>query len=410
MGADLDQVDIWTPTSQAELARWLERNAAEARRPLLPVGGRTALGYGYASVDSAIAVNLSQLTQVVDYPARDMTITVEAGIRIDQLTAVLAKEGQRLAVDIPQPERATLGGAIATNVSGPRRFGLGTLRDYVLGISGIDARGRAYKAGGRVVKNVAGYDLCKLLVGSLGSLAIITQVTLKLKPRPETSALYWLPVPELATADRILAALVTSQARPVAIELLCPRSAASIVRQTHIQAPAGSPVLVIGVEGAQREVAWQIETLATETASTDSALARTFSGDDALPVWAALTDYQVATEEPAYFKANIPPSKVPAFVSEAMALGAAVQAHAGNGIVNGHLPDHVATAEQAAAVILPLRRLAAEAHGNLVVTHCDEAWKSELHLFGNEEPATALMRSLKHKLDPDQLLSPGRFL
>lgn len=405
-----DTQEIWTPTSQAELARWLTRNAGETRRPVLPVGGRTALGQGYGPQDATVAVNLTQLTQVVDYPARDMTITVEAGIRIDHLSQLLASEGQRLAVDIPQPERATLGGAIATNVSGPRRYGLGTLRDYVIGISAVDARGRAFKAGGRVVKNVAGYDLCKLLVGSLGSLALITQVTLKLKPLPETSALYWLPVADLEVADRLLAGMVSSRTRPVALELLSEATASSIARQTNIQVRANSPVLVIGMEGARSEVQWQLEVLAAELESRDSTLARSYIGDDALPLWSALTDYQVASEEPASIKANILPSKVTAFMSEAIAMGIAVQSHAGNGIVHGHLPDSVSTADQAAAMILPLRQSAAGFGGNLMVTHCDPGWKNELKLFGHDESATGWMRSLKRKLDPDDLLCPGRFL
>lgn len=405
-----DPQEIWTPTSQAELARWLERNAAGAKRAVVPVGGRTALGVGHPVADGAVTVSLSQLTQVVDYPARDMTVTVEAGIRVDELTRLLAAEGQRLAVDIPQAERATLGGAVATNVSGPRRYGLGTLRDYVIGISAVDARGRAFKAGGRVVKNVAGYDLCKLLVGSLGTLAVVTQVTLKLKPLPESSALYWLPVPELATADRLLAALVTSRARPVAIELLNATAAQSIAQQTHITAPTSPFVLLVGVEGAAREVEWQIETLKAELSSSDSRLARTLVGEDATRVWAALTEYQIPTEEPASFKANLLPSRLIAFVEQANSLGAAVQAHAASGIVHGHLPERIATLDQASAAITALRQAARASGGNLVISGCDPAWKNSLPLFGDEEPGWGWMRALKRKLDPDDLLNPGRFL
>ena len=108
---------------------------------------------------------------------------------------------------------------MATNSSGPRRFGQGTIRDYVIGISAVDGRGVAFKAGGRVVKNVAGYDFCKLLVGSYGTLGVITQLTLKTKPRPEASALVVCDVPDYAQADVLLGSLVTSQTTPVAVEL-----------------------------------------------------------------------------------------------------------------------------------------------------------------------------------------------
>src|SRR5205807_9828714 len=130
-------------------------------------------------------LDLRALNQVIDYPARDMTITVQAGITVAKLQEILAAENQQLPVDVPLPEQATLGGAIAVNASGPRRYGYGTLRDYVIGISFVNDEGQEVKAGGRVVKNVAGYDLCKLHIGALGTLGIITQVTLKLKPVPE---------------------------------------------------------------------------------------------------------------------------------------------------------------------------------------------------------------------------------
>src|SRR5260221_13588513 len=118
-----------------------------------------------------------------------MTITVQAGITIAKLQVLLASENHRLPVDIPFPDRATLGGALAANASGPRRYGFGTLRDYLIGISTVNDEGHEVKAGGRVVKNVAGYDLCKLHIGALGTLGIISQVTLKLRPLVEETAL-----------------------------------------------------------------------------------------------------------------------------------------------------------------------------------------------------------------------------
>src|SRR5262245_21138531 len=131
------------------------------------------LHLGLPPVKPGYAVDLRGLDQVIDYPARDMTITVRAGITIAKLQEILAKENQRLPVDIPDSEIATLGGAIAVNASGPRRYGFGTLRDYLIGISFTDDGGKEAKAGGRVVKNVAGYDLCKLHIGALGTLGIV---------------------------------------------------------------------------------------------------------------------------------------------------------------------------------------------------------------------------------------------
>src|SRR5207245_1110629 len=152
-------------------------------------------------------------------PARDMTITVQAGLPVARLQQLLAGENQRLPIDVPDAERATLGGVLAANVSGSRRLGFGTLRDYVLGISAVNDQGQEVKAGGRVVKNVAGYDLCKLYVGSLGTLGVITQATLKVRPLPEESALLSVGC-EGEAVDGLLEKIHTSRTRPVCLDLL----------------------------------------------------------------------------------------------------------------------------------------------------------------------------------------------
>src|SRR5439155_4169236 len=175
-----------------ELCDTVRRAAAEGQA-VFPLGGRTMLAIGKPPARPGIGVDLTGLAEILDYPARDMTVTVQTGITMARLQEVLRGEGQRLPIDVPQPERATLGGALAVNVSGPRRLGFGTLRDYVIGISTINDEGQETKAGGRVVKNVAGYDLCKLHVGALGTLGGISQVTLKLKPLPERTLLMSVP-------------------------------------------------------------------------------------------------------------------------------------------------------------------------------------------------------------------------
>ena len=202
------QIDEFVPATQAELSRFVAENAREHKRILYPVGGRTALNYGYPPLQPGEIVSTANLTETVDYPARDMTVTVEAGIRMDDLSALLKAERQQLPIDVPQSNRATLGGVFATNSSGPRRFAYGTMRDHCVGITAVDARGRLFHAGGRVVKNVAGYDLCKLLVGSLGTLAIITQLTLKLRPLPESSAQLWATFDTLEEIDAVLERLL----------------------------------------------------------------------------------------------------------------------------------------------------------------------------------------------------------
>src|SRR5437762_698653 len=193
------------PTSVAALCDIVRRCAADGTA-IYPIGGGTMLDYGLPPARPGVAVSTAALDQVIDFPARDMTITVQAGITLAKLHALTTAEGLWLPIDVPEPERATLGGAIAANVSGPRRYGYGTFRDYVIGVSLVNDRGEETKAGGRVVKNVAGYDLMKLYTGSLGTLGMITQVTLKLKPVPEawSSCLFFCGPDDLAAAlDRL---------------------------------------------------------------------------------------------------------------------------------------------------------------------------------------------------------------
>lgn len=405
-----EPTEEFVPATQAELARFVAENATGAKRPLVPVGGRTALNYGYPVSEDALPISTARLNRVIDYPARDMTVTVEAGMRMDELAKRLDAENQQLPIDVAQSHRATLGGVIATNTSGPRRYGYGTLRDYVIGISAVNAQGRMFKAGGRVVKNVAGYDLCKMLVGSLGTLGLITQVTLKLRPLPETSAVLWTTFPSFEAIDAVLERLLTTAARPVAVEVLDAQAAAYVASEARLQISPDAPVLCLGVAGTQRETDWQIATLQEELAALGPGEHAVIAANEVARLWKTLTEFQTSADAPLTFQANLPPSRTMSFLQKAADLGVTLQAHAGNGIVIGHLPDEVVTAEQAEVILGPLRRMAREMRGNLIITHCDAAWKRHLPVFGSPEPSWPLMRKLKQQLDPDGLWNPGRFI
>ena len=370
--------DSFTPTTQDELAKFVADNATNARHPLCPIGGGTTLDGLSPATDNAVEIRLDKLNRVIDFPARDMTITVEAGIRMADLSKLLKSENQRLPIDIPQAEQATLGGVIASNWSGPRRFGCGTMRDYVIGISAIDAGGRQFKAGGRVVKNVAGYDLCKLLVGSHGTLAVITQVTLKLRPCLETSALVWFTFDSLKQIDAAIARVLNGATRPIAIEVLNPLAARAVRPQTSA---ASLPVLCIGYEGAERETQWQTETLIDECRPFEPRSVETFSGPAADPLWAALTDYPIATSVRT-FKANWLPSRTMHFMQLATDRGISVKAHAGNGIVCGHLPSGSSVSD------------------SLEGTSAPSSW-------ADLGPSGVWMQRVKQQLDPLNLLRPG---
>ncbi len=403
-------LDEFTPTTQSELARFVTGNAAGEKRPLLSVGGRTSLNFGYqSSVTGGVTIATSELTQVIDYPARDMTVTVEAGIRMNDLTELLAEEGQQLPIDVAQSQRATLGGVLATNTSGPRRYGYGTLRDYVIGISAVDAAGRLFKAGGRVVKNVAGYDLCKMLVGSMGTLAIVTQVTLKLKPIPDSSAFVWAQFNDFDDIDVVLERLTLSDTRPISLEVFDRRAAGQLATESRRDLPSEGPILLVGFDGGKAEVDWQVEALRHELAPFGSAKVDSVEGDATCELRQVMTEFAICADAPLTFRANLLPSQTIEFLEDAEREGVTLQAHAGNGIVVGHLPDDVSSAERAMEIIDPLRQLAVSHHGNLIILDCPADWKADLLVFGEAEPSWGLMSHLKGTLDPDNLLNPGRF-
>jgi len=374
------------------------RESATSGRAVYPFGGRTMFDLGHAPVKSGTAIDMRSLNAVIDYPARDMTITVQAGMTIGRLHEILAAERQRLPVDVPLPDRATLGGAIATNASGFRRFGLGTFRDYIIGISAVNDQGVEIKAGGRVVKNVAGYDLMKLFTGSLGTLGIITQVTLKLKPEVEANALMTLPV-TLDQADTILDVMGRTRTRPVGVDLLDPRAASRCLSLTD------SWVMLVALEDNAEAVAWQINQFREELPESLRSSVKTLDSESG-SVMSALRDFPLMEGPTLSFTANMLSSAVPDFCKAASA--AMLRAHACNGIVEGHLED--VTRDQATELLTILGRKAEAGRGNLIVTRCPAEWKATLPIWGRSTPDRTLMKAVKLKLDPGNVFNPGRFV
>jgi glycolate oxidase FAD binding subunit len=372
---------------------------------LYPQGGGTALDFGGIPCRPGVAIDTRGLSQVIDYPAADMTITVEAGITMARLRDVLAGHRQRLQIDAPQADRATLGGVYATNTSGPRRFGHGRPRDQIIGVSFVTSDGAVVKGGGRVVKNVAGYDFPKLLTGSLGTLGIITQLTLKVRPIPEADALAWVPLPSFASLHEALERLNTSGTRPVAVEVFN-RLAAPLILGASAPLGDNACVLVVGFEDNAASVSWQVDRLRTEVGRNDVEVVQ---GTNAAPLWEALTEFPAAEVGPLSFVANIPPSKVAGFVG---ALGSddwAVQAHAGNGIVRGHALPAIAWPEIEREINRG-RHEAVRLGGNLVLARCPTEAKERLRVWGEPRPDWALAERVKRALDPVGAMNPGRFV
>jgi glycolate oxidase FAD binding subunit len=369
---------VTRPTSVAEVGE-LVRNARAAKQGIYPVGGRTTLDVGLPPSKPGIALDTTALNQVIDYPARDMTITVQAGITLAALQATLAHEGQWLPIDVAAPERATLGGAIALNQSGPRRYGYGTLRDYVIGISFVTDEGVEVKAGGRVVKNVAGYDLMKLQIGAVGTLGIITQVTLKVKPKPEAAAAMAFSCSR-DSVGVVLDVLHNSKSRPIAVELLN----GDAWRAAGASKPFTEDwIVVVGFEEKAGTVAWQLSCLQAELQGTPAQGVITVGDPAAL--LAAITELQLRAESRFISKASVLPSQVATQLSTLPP--GLVHAHALSGVIWTHGDAPLA---------------------GCTIRRCPPEAKKSLAVWGTPPTAWELMRHVKSTLDPDNVFNPGR--
>lgn len=218
-------------------------------------------------------MNAELSASVIDYPARDMTITVGAGMTFGDMSAILLKENQQLPIDVAD-DQISIKTMVDQDIAGPRQFGHGTLRDYVIGLTAIDGQGRTFHSGGRVVKNVAGYDLCRLLTGAQGQLGTITEVTFKLRPLPPDTGLVACGFRNLRDMESALDRLNVSSTTPVildvisryAAESLLAESIPELVRSSRCADSAG--ILIAGFEGPKAALEWQTSALQDELHGT----------------------------------------------------------------------------------------------------------------------------------------------
>lgn len=417
--ADLPIKTTLAPADQAELAAAV-KEAYGSGTAIYPIGGGTSLDFGLPAKTAGIGLSLAKLNRIVDYPARDMTVTVEAGVTMQTLAELLAKEGQRLPLDVPFAAQATVGGIVASNWNGPRRYGCGTVRDYVIGISAVDGRGMSFKGGGRVVKNVAGYDFCKLLTGSLGTLGVITQVTFKVRPLTEQFTLMACAIPTTREAEKLLAALVSSATTPVAIELLSgPAWDSEPALRTLAGASGPEKVyLVVGFEGSAVEVEWMTGRLHDEWCALGIEAPITLG--EAADFWKKLVDFPTmgnakpADKEtsPLVLKASLVPNGVTPFIDSLRKLDpqVSIQSHAGNGIVIARLSAFPKEG-LSRSLVGNLQPAAAAQHGSLLIlANPSGSEMTHQSVWGGLDAPFTLMGAVKQKFDPKNILNPGRFV
>jgi glycolate oxidase FAD binding subunit len=405
------------PGSADEVAR-VVRAAAAVGVPVVPWGGGTQMSRGTPPRDGALVVGLRRLGRVLEHEPGDLTATAEAGITLDALQAALGTGGQWLPLDPPAPGTATLGGVLAANAAGPRRHGYGTARDLVIGMRVVAADGQLIRAGGKVVKNVAGYDLVKLYIGSLGTLGIIVDATLKLRPRPEAEGACWATFASLDAAAGAAGVLAGSELGPVALTLLDARAADACAPVVGLPA-AAAPAVLVAFDGLARAVAWEREEAARRLRGAGARAVEALDADGTACALGAVRETRRLLASPvAIATVGVVPAEVGAYLGAAQTTAQAggfqfaAVAHAGHGLVTLVLaPGGAPRPAAATAVVLAAWRDAARARGgHLAVEWAPLGVREACPVWDPPGPGVDLMRGLKARLDPQGVLNPGRFV
>lgn len=355
------------PETAAELASTL-REAAAGGKAVIPIGGGRALGMGNAPERFDLALETGALHRLVEYQPADLTVTVEAGVQLERLNQELGESGQFLPLDPFGGPGHTVGGALASGWSGPLRLRYGTARDYLIGLRVALPDGSLARSGGRVVKNVSGYDMNKLHLGALGSLGVIVEASFKVFPKPLSERSLQVTVPTFAEAWREAERALSAAMAPIALEVVCEAAEFTVTARL-----AGTAA---GVNRIAAEIGWQEAPEAFWNQHSRS-------GDD---TWARL---------------SIRAGDLRA-VLEQLPGDARWIAQPGAGVAHWFGFDD--------GTFLSVRAALESAGGSLVVMAAPPALKASVGAWGNAPPTLELMRQVRNAFDPARTLSPGRYL
>jgi glycolate oxidase FAD binding subunit len=376
---------VRTPQTADELAEELRRSALHGRTILLEgAGSKRAMG-GPAEGEDALST--TGLRRLIEYEPRDLTVSVEAGMPWRELASLLASNRQMVPLDPPFAEWATVGGVVASNSSGPRRRLYGTARDMVIGMRFAMLDGKLVETGGMVVKNVAGLDMAKLLIGSFGTLAAIVSVNFKVQPAPEVERSFVIPFATVAEAVAARGAILTSALQPAALDLLNPKAGATV----------GNAAWLLAIRAGGN--AASVERYEREFARSGDAVAFEGQGQDRL--WRHIEQFtpRWLAKQAAGAVARVSCTlKEVGAVMESFS-GPAV-ARAGSGVCYGYFEQ----ADEAVAWTA-----GAAARGWKAVVECaPERWKQTAEMWPAPGADLEVMRRVKKLFDPGNVLNRGR--
>lgn len=379
------------PGSADQVAGVLSRAHAAGLR-VAPRGGGTKTDWGHAPQGVDIVLSTARLNRVVEHAWGDMTATVEAGCTVAQFQQTLAEHGQYLALDPLWPTRATIGGILATNDSGALRLRFGALRDLIIGITMVLPNGAVAKSGGKVVKNVAGYDLPKLMTGALGTLGVITEATFRLYPLAREVRTLSFTSATTESINKIALSIHDSTLAPTSVQV---RASAD-----------GPPQIDIRFEGitaaleAQTQQLLKLATGAEQVTTTPD-------------TWAAREKLWEGMGPALICKLSVLPTQLGQFCEMVRRIASppkvkwqVVTQSIGVGLLRLESPEE-------RNLITALETLQAElkkSSGWLIVLRCPSTIKPSLDIWGNQGDALPLMRRVKAQFDPAGILNPGRFV
>ena len=391
-----DEVDgvspafIVHPGTPAEVGKVLAC-ARQAELAVSPRGGGTKRGWGNPPQRVDLVVSTARLNKVLEHAWSDMTATVQAGCVVAQFQRTLAEHGQRLALDALWPERATIGGILAANDSGTLRTRFGSLRDLVIGVTVALADGTLARSGGKVVKNVAGYDLPKLMTGSLGTLGVITEAVFRLHSLPHETRSLSFGAPSFETLGALANKIRDSRLAYVRLQLRA-RS-------------GGEALLDVAFEGTRAGLDAQEKQLLAMFAEANLT--------DSSNCWAAREALWEGGDSKVVAGFSVLPTDLAGFyaaVEKAAAEAGASWQLVAQAIGVGQVSVDGASEDALLAVCENLRAHAETRGGHLVVLHCPRRLKSRFPVWGSPGSSIELMRQVKAQLDPGAVLNPGRFV
>ena len=369
---------------------------------VLPCGSGSKLSWGGVGKNIDVVVSTERLNRVIEHAVGDLTVTVEAGLKYADLQKILSKSGQFLPLEPAYPQDATIGGIVATADSGSLRHRYGGVRDMLLGISFVRSDGQIAKAGGRVVKNVAGYDLMKLFTGSYGTLGILTEVTFRVYPVQEASGTVVL-IGEAEAIASTTKTLLASAMTPTAVDLL----STELVTQLGLGQGMG---LMVRFQSVIHSVKEQSSRL-LEVGQKLGLQGTLYADSDEASLWQSLPEQIWRTpQQPAITcKIGVLPTAAVTTLTKLDTLTSSSGLgliHAGSGLGLLRLDPAVVTPQ----TIMEMRRHCESQNGFLTVLEAPISLKQQLDVWGYNGNALEIMRRIKQQFDPKNLLSPHRFV